>query len=137
MPISTTSRTAHAPQVDHETPGSPGTGRPPGSGSAGVVVGRFDGHLDVVRVALLQSRRGDPDQLAALLQLRDRTGSDEAHRRAEATVELVGDRGQRTPVRHLSLNTLRYQLVIGHHIVLEVPVLGVRTGLPARLHGTQ
>src|SRR3954447_21521675 len=135
MPISTTSRTAHAPQIDHETPRGPGTGRPPGSGSAGVVVGRFDRHLDVVRVALLEARRGDAHQLTALLQFGDGTGADEAHRRAQTTVELVGDGGQRTAVGHLSLNTLRYQLVVGHHIVLEVPILGVRTDLTARLHG--
>src|SRR5205085_6636655 len=32
-----------------------------------VVVGCLDGHLDVVRVALLETRGGDPDELAALV----------------------------------------------------------------------
>src|SRR3954464_6933925 len=34
------------------------------AGSTGVVVGGLDGHLDVVRVALLQTRSGNPDELA-------------------------------------------------------------------------
>ena len=40
-----------------------------GSPSAGVVVGRFDGHGDVVRVAFLEARRGDPDELRLLQRL--------------------------------------------------------------------
>src|SRR5205814_10065005 len=51
-PISTKSRTA-------------------GLRSAGMIVGGFDGHLDVVRVALLEPRRGDPDELSLALHLGD------------------------------------------------------------------
>src|SRR5262245_51175466 len=38
-------------------------------GLVGVVVGRFHGHLDVVRVALLETSRGDAYQFPAPLQL--------------------------------------------------------------------
>src|SRR5699024_16886 len=48
------------------SPGRAGSG--PG-GLPGVVVGRLDGHLDVVRVTLTQAGRGDTHQLTTLPQL--------------------------------------------------------------------
>src|SRR5215475_11008274 len=93
--------------------------------SPGVVVRRLDGHLDVMRVTLLQAGGGDPDHPRGL-QVGDGTRSGVPHGLAQPADELVGHRGQRAPVRHLALDALRHQLVVGGHVVLEVPVLGVR-----------
>src|SRR5215468_4986084 len=102
-----------------------------------MVVGGLYGHLDIMRVALLETGRGDPDELAPLVQLVDRAGADVAHRRAEAAHELVRHGRQRTPVGHLALDPFRYQLVVGEYVVLEVPVLRVRPSLTPRLHRAQ
>src|SRR5256885_1758444 len=89
----------------------------------------FDGHLDVVRVALLEPRRGDPDELSLALHLGDARRAAVEQRLAQAADELVGDGGERAPVRHLALDALRDQLLLGGHVVLEVPVLRVGPGL--------
>src|SRR4051794_2167123 len=62
-------------------------------GSAPVVVGRLGGHLDVVRVALLEAGRGDPYEAALLLQLGDGRRADVAHGGARAPVGWGGTRG--------------------------------------------
>ena len=90
-----------------------------------------------MRVALLEPGRGDPDQLAPLLQLGDGRRAGVAHARPQAADELVGDARQRAAVGHLALDALGYELVVGADVVLEVPVLGVRPGLPAGLHRAQ
>ena len=56
------------PDLHEVTHGWPSVERPRTPAARGVV-GRLDGHRDVVRVALLEPRRGDPHQLR-LLQLR-------------------------------------------------------------------
>src|SRR4051812_45330549 len=103
--------------------------------SAGGVVGCLDRHLHVVRVALLEPGRRDPDQLAAALEVGDRGGACEAHAGAETADELVGDRCERAAVGDLTLDPLRDQLVVGEHVLLGVAVLAVRLGAVARLHG--
>ena len=60
--------------------------------SAARVVGGLDGHLDVVRVALLERGRGDPDELALLLQLGDGAGADVEHRLVQAADRAGGRR---------------------------------------------
>ena len=107
--------------------------RPAARRSAGLVVRRLDGHLDVVRVALLEPGRRDPDELAALpaapgwCARRRRTSTAAGRRPAGARRRRAG-RG-----RHLALDALGDQLVVGGHVGLEVAVLGVRLLLPARL----
>ncbi|MPM36134.1 hypothetical protein SDC9_82729 [bioreactor metagenome] len=103
----------------------------------GRVVGGLDGHLDVVRVRLAQTGAGDPDEPALAVQLGDRTGTRVEHRLVQATDELVGDRGQRTLVGHLTLDALGDQLVVGGHVVLEVAVLRVGSITPAGRHRAQ
>src|ERR1700721_1548586 len=93
--------------------------------SAGVVVGRFDRHRDVVRMALLEARRSDLHELR-LLQVLDGGRTGVAHRRAQAAGELVDHRRQRPTERYPALDSLRHQLVLGERVVLEVAVLGVR-----------
>src|SRR5690348_8423023 len=44
---------------------------------------------------------------------------------------------QRAAIGHLALDAFWHQLVVGQDVVLEVPVLAVRTGFAARLHGTE
>src|SRR5690349_4000746 len=105
-------------------------------GLTGVVVGSLDGHLDVVRVTLLEARSGNPDELTLVLQVRDRLGADVTHGRAQAADQLVGDAGERATVGHLALDALRHQLVLGD-VLLEVAVLGVGLRLAAGLHGAQ
>ena len=94
--------------------------------SAAGVVGRLDGHLHAVRVALLERGGGDPDEPALVLQLGDGAGADVEHRLVEAADELVGDRGQRTAVGDLALDALGDDLVVAGDLGLEVAVLGVR-----------
>src|SRR3954471_9258903 len=102
--------------------------------SAGMVVGGHYGHLDVVRVALLEPGRGDPDELALLVHLYERAGADETQPGPQAADELVRHGRQRATVRYLTFDPLRHELVVGEDVVLEVPVLRVGPGLPARLH---
>ena len=75
--------------------------------SARRVVRCFDGHLDVVRVGLLEPGRGDPHEPARCLQLRDGAGADVEHRLVQTADELVGDGRQRPPERDLPLDALR------------------------------
>src|SRR4051794_41047768 len=77
---------------------------------ASAVVRGFDGHLDVVRVRLLQTGGRDPDELPLLLQLGDRGGTDVVHGLPEAADELVRDRRQWAAVGHLPLDALGDQL---------------------------
>src|SRR6202035_367684 len=67
----------------------------PSISSPGVVVGRFGGHRDVVRMAFLQTRRGDPDELRPL-QTFDGVGAGVAHRGAQSAGELMDHRRQRS-----------------------------------------
>src|SRR5689334_13171241 len=97
----------------------------PSYGLASGVVGCLGGHLDVVRVALLEPGRRDPYEAALLLELRHIRRADIPHRRPQTAHELVRHRGERAPVGHLALDALGHQLVLGEHIVLEVAVLGV------------
>src|SRR5271168_3685943 len=88
------------------------------------VVGCLDGHLHVVRVALLEARPRDLNE-PRVLELFDGTGAAVAHAGAQAADELVGDRGEGAAVGHLAFDSLRNQLVLAEHVVLEVAVLGV------------
>src|ERR1035438_2827733 len=67
------------------------------------VVRRLDGHLDVVRVALGQSGRGDLDK-PRVLQIGDGPGAAVAHGRAQPADQLAGHGGQRAAVRYLPLD---------------------------------
>src|SRR3712207_2533292 len=91
-------------------------------GSPTAVVRGFDGHLDVVRVALHQAGRGDPGQLTTLLQVGDGLRARIAHGRAQPADELVRDAGQRTAVGHLALDALGDELRSEEHAVGEVAV---------------
>src|SRR5215470_2077882 len=93
----------------------------------GVVVRRFDGHRDVVRMALFQTRRRDLNELR-LLQLLDGRRTGVAHGGTQAAGELMDHRRQRTAERHPALDALRRQLVLGERIVLEVAVLRIGFG---------
>src|SRR4051812_44801257 len=84
-PISTTSRIVSSCLPRGENHAGAGRWR-----SARVVVGGLDGHLDVVRVALLEPGRGDPDEPGALVHLGDRRRPDVAHARAQAADQLLG-----------------------------------------------
>src|SRR5699024_8791386 len=55
------------------------------------VVRGLDGHLDVVRVALLQPRGGQADELALGLEVVDGARADVEHRLPQTAGELVGD----------------------------------------------
>ena len=52
-------------------------------------------------------------------------------------IELVGHRDSGPRNGTWPSMPSRHQLVLGEHVVLEVAVLGVRLGLPARLHGAE
>src|ERR1700704_3671454 len=127
MPISTMSRMGHPLFV----PSSSNQRL-----SAGVVVRRFDGHRDVVRMALFETRRGDLHELR-LLQMLDGRRTGVAHRRAQAAGELVDHRRQWASERYPALDSLRHQLVLRERIVLEVAVLGVGLRATSALHRTQ
>src|SRR5215471_5930247 len=88
------------------------------------VVRRLDRHLHVVRVAFLQASGRDLDE-SGVLQLGDGARAAVSHGHAQPAYQLVGDGGERPAIGNLSLDTLRDQLVLAQHVVLEVPVLGV------------
>src|SRR5690606_35097196 len=90
------------------------------------VVRRLDGHLDVVRVALLQAGGGDLHQPALLPQLVAGPHLAVPHRLAQPADQLVGDGLQRTAVGDLALDTLRDELLLGGDLGLGVAVLGER-----------
>src|SRR5665213_2066942 len=46
----------------------------------------------------------------------------------------MDDGSERPTVGHLAFDAFGHELVVGQHVVLEVPVLAVRTHLAARLH---
>ncbi len=73
---------------------------------------------------------GDPDEPAPALQLLDRRGAGVEHRLPQPTDELISDGLDRPAIGHLTLDTLRDQLVLGGDIVLEIAVLGVRAQRP-------
>src|SRR5829696_5045219 len=84
-----------------------------------VVVRRLDRHLDVVRVALLEPGRRDLHEPPALVQLGDGARAGVPHGGAQPADELVRDRRQRPPERHLTLDALGHELVVGQDVVLE------------------
>src|SRR5262245_16111623 len=102
---------------------------------SGPVVRRLGGDRDVVRVALSQAGRGDPNELGPV-QVGDRGGAAVAHRLPEPADELVEDAAQRTLVGDTPLDALRHQLLGVDDVALEVAVLGERAGLhrPERAH---
>src|SRR5262249_50717890 len=108
------------------------TATPPGS--ATLVVGRRDRHLNVVRVALHEAGRGDANQLPPLLKVRDRCRAHVTHRRAQPADELVRHGRDRAAVEHLTLDALRHELVVDADILLTVTVLRVGAGLTAGHH---
>src|SRR4051794_13275900 len=67
------------------------------------VVRRLDGHLDVVRVRLLEPGRGDTHELAELLELGDRASADVEHRLPKPSDELIHRGPERTAVWHPAL----------------------------------
>src|SRR3546814_10292757 len=67
------------------------------------------GHLDVVRVALLERRGGDPDEPALLLQLGDGLRADVEHRLRQSADELVGDARARALVGRSEEHTSELQ----------------------------
>src|SRR3954468_7613223 len=71
-----------------------------------LVVRGLDRHLDIVRVALLETRGRDLYEAAVGLQLRHGPGAGVPHGLAEAADQLVGDRVQRATVGHLALDAL-------------------------------
>ena len=113
----------------------PQSAGPPRRGSAPVVVGRLDRHLDVVGwlslrpAAVIRTKRpfwcSCGMESAPLYPM--------AARRPPINWWATTDN---FPGMGPALDTLRDEFVVGEHIVLEVPVLRVRLGLTAALHGT-
>src|SRR5699024_3193343 len=103
------------------SPGRAGSG--PG-GLPGVVVGRLDGHLDVVRVTLTQAGRGDTHQLTTLPQLCHGPGAGVPHGLVKPSDKLVGHCRERSTERYLTLDALGNELVLGSDLGLGVTVLG-------------
>ena len=98
--------------LGHGCLGSGAGGRARRVPRSAAVVGGLDGHLDVVRVALLEARRGDPDELALGLELGDGARPDVEHRLAQSADELVRDGRQRAAVGHPALDALGHDLVV-------------------------
>src|SRR6476469_5363563 len=90
------------------------------------IIGRFDGHLDVVRVGLPQTCGGDPNERAALLQFRDRRGSGVEHGLSQTTDQLVRHRCQGPAIGNMAFDALGDQHRVGGDIGLEVAILGIR-----------
>ena len=67
--------------------------RRPTAASAAGVVRRLDRHLHVVRVAFLQTSRGDAHKLAVSLNLINSAGTQVEHGLVQTTDQLVNHRG--------------------------------------------
>ena len=80
----------------------------------------------MVRVRFRQASRSDLYKTLGF-QLRDRSRTGIAHRCAQTTNDLVGDRINFAAVWNLAFDTFWHQLVLAAHIGLEVAVLGIRT----------
>src|ERR687898_2897972 len=91
--------------------------------SCAPVVRRFLRDRDVVRVALAETRTGDPDEAGVELQRLDRRRAGVAHRLPEAADELVQDLLHRPLVRHTALDPLGHEPVDVLDVALEVAVL--------------
>src|ERR1700738_1355121 len=95
------------------------------------VVRRLDGHLDVVRVRLLESGRGDAYELAALLEFGNGAGTHVEHRLPPTANQWVARGAERAAVGHAALDALGDELGIRGHVGLEVAVARVRGLLAA------
>ncbi len=100
------------------------------------VIRRLNSHSDVMRMTLLQPSRSNLHELSPL-QVRNRLRPRLTHSRPQTPHQLVNNLIHRPPERHPPLDPLGHQLVLGQHIVLEVPILGVGLPLPPPLHGAQ
>src|SRR6185437_2321958 len=74
------------------------------------IIGRLARDCDVVDVAFGQTRIGDPDELCAFLEVCDRGRARVAHRRLHSADQMMDDLADGSLVRHLALDSLRYQL---------------------------
>src|SRR3954451_22274698 len=87
--------------------------------SARRVVRRLGGHLDVVRVALLEAGLRDPDELPPLLQFRNGARTHIDQRLAQPADQLVAHRRQRPAVGAPPLDALRHDPVVALDLGLE------------------
>src|SRR5580765_2537269 len=131
------SRTRRAISCEYWPPRSTtSTGRSPGA-SSGVgngrtsapIVGRLLRDRHVVRVALLEACRRDPDEPGLGLHLVDGRRAAVAHRLPHSADELVDDRLHRALVGHATLDPLGDELLDVLDVALEVAVLRERAGL--------
>src|SRR5689334_18928000 len=102
-----------------------------------LVVRRLHDDLHVVRVRLLETRRGDAHELAARLELLDGARADVEHRLTESSDELISDGGERPAIRDLAFDALGDELVVAGDVGLEVAVLGIGGLLATGLHRTE
>src|SRR5699024_967131 len=117
------------------SPGRAGSG--PG-GLPGVVVGRLDGHLDVVRVTLTQAGRGDTHQLTTLPQLCHGPCGWLPHVRVNPSGKQIGHCRERATDSYLTLDVLGTALVLGSDLGMSITILieGAATHSTVRTHTT-
>ena len=88
--------------------------------AAAGVVRRFLGDVDVVRMALHQTRVGDADEVRVMAQRFDIRRSAVAHAGAQAAQKLEDGVAQRALVGHAAFNAFGHELL---RILLEVAIL--------------
>src|SRR5699024_4165566 len=77
------------------------------------VVGGLHGHLDIVRVAFLQPRRGEADELALALEVIDGARADVEHRLPQTAGELMGDLLEVSTVGHAAFDVFGDEVGVG------------------------
>src|SRR5690606_23202147 len=103
------------------------------TGSAHSVVRRLFGDLHVVDVALTLTGAADLHELRLGTHFLDGGAADVAHRRAQATHQLVDNATDRAAIRHATFDALGYQFV-GIGRILEITVLAALFHRRQRAH---
>src|SRR5690606_34964892 len=98
------------------------------------VVRAFTRDANTMNMALANRGLRDANELGFCLQLRDAGGANVAHPSAQSADELVQHSSNRSLVRYLALDTLRYEFQGILHLLLEVAVSTATCHGPNRSH---
>ena len=88
---------------------------------ANPIVRALTGDLHIMHMAFLETRTGDPHELAVMAHLFDRGTAGIAHRGPQPPHKLMDHASRSAFVGHLALDTLGHQLVTGG-ILLKIAI---------------
>src|SRR5208282_6301409 len=103
---------------------------------AGRIIRALAGDRDIVNMAFAQTCRRNSNKPRARLKFRYVGSSDITHGGAQSANQLVQDHRGRTAIRHLSLDTLGYELQLVGDVLLEIAVRRTTRHRADRPHAT-